>query len=210
MTESAQLALAILRDAGQWQWYVIPLLTLVTLVYATEIERRNWNVVFAGLTYLGLDLGIEIVNSLVFHVTQYAPIWGTPGQTAYLLLIGMNIEIFFMFALVGIVFAKLLPRNKRGMIWGIPNRWVVTLGAALACATVEVTLNGLGVLTWEYPWWNRGLGSIGIVGGYGLFFRLSFWVHDIARIRRQATVVGALFALDLAAIVIFGLILHWI
>ena len=40
-TASARQALSILRDAGQFQWHVIPLLLLVLYVYANEIERRN-------------------------------------------------------------------------------------------------------------------------------------------------------------------------
>jgi hypothetical protein len=112
MAESARQALAILRDASQFKWYVIPLLSLVAYVYANEIEKKNWNVVSAGLTYFGLDIFIEIVNSLIFHFTQYAPAWGTPGKTAYLILIGLNIEICFMFALVAVVMSKLLPKDK--------------------------------------------------------------------------------------------------
>lgn len=51
MTESARQALSILRDGSQFQWYLIPLFALVVYVYAVEVERRNWNLVFAGLAY---------------------------------------------------------------------------------------------------------------------------------------------------------------
>jgi hypothetical protein len=30
---------------------------------------------------------------VILHFTQYAPAWGAPGQTAYLILIGLNIEL---------------------------------------------------------------------------------------------------------------------
>jgi len=53
--------------------HVIPLLLLVLYVYANEIERRNWKVVFAGLALFGMDWFNEIWNALVFHFTQYAP-----------------------------------------------------------------------------------------------------------------------------------------
>jgi hypothetical protein len=43
-------------------------------------------------------------------------------KTAYLLLIGLNIEICFMFALAGISFGKLLPADKKLRILGISNR----------------------------------------------------------------------------------------
>ena len=41
MADSARQALSILRDAGQFQWYVIPMLALVAYVYANEIEKKN-------------------------------------------------------------------------------------------------------------------------------------------------------------------------
>jgi hypothetical protein len=53
--QSAVKAEAILRDASAYQWYVIPLFALVVYVYAVEIERRNWNLLFAGLAFWGMD-----------------------------------------------------------------------------------------------------------------------------------------------------------
>ncbi len=76
-TESASQALSILRDGSQFQWYVIPLFALVVYVYAVEIERQNWSLVFAGLAFWGMDWFNEIWNGLVFHFTGHAPVWGT-------------------------------------------------------------------------------------------------------------------------------------
>jgi hypothetical protein len=210
MTDSAQQALSILRDPGQFQWYVIPLLTVAAFIYANEIQKKNWNVVFAGLTYFGLDMFIEIINSLIFHFTQYAPAWGTPGKTAYLILIGMNIEICFMFALVGIVMSKFLPGDKNAGIFGIPGRLALGIAAAAFCASVEVVLNIIGVLTWEYTWWNRGPAALIIMSGYLLFFMITFRVHDMENIRNKIISVGTLFAADIVLTVIFGFILKWI
>ena len=112
-TEAAARALEILRDGSQFQWYVIPLFAFVVYIYAVEIERKNWNLFLAGLAFWGMDWFNEIWNSLVFHFTHNAPVWGAPGQTAYLILIGLNIEISFMFAIAGIGFSKMLPKNKR-------------------------------------------------------------------------------------------------
>ena len=128
-TESASQALRILRDGSLFQWYVIPLFALVVYVYASEVERRNWNLVFAGLAFWGMDWFNEIWNGLVFHFTNYAPVWGTPGPTAYLILIGLNIEICFMFAIAGIVMAKMLPADKRLKIVGLTNRFVFARGS---------------------------------------------------------------------------------
>ncbi|MBM3173808.1 MAG: hypothetical protein FJZ85_08935, partial [Chloroflexi bacterium] len=166
MTESAQQALSILRDASQYQWYVIPLFALVVYVYANEVEKRNWALVFAGLAFWGMDWFNEIWNGLVFHFTQYAPVWGAPGQTAYLILIGLNIEICFMFAIAGVAFAKMLPKDKRQKVLGIPNRLLFAIVGAAFCVFVEVLLNAIGALTWDYSWWNARVPWLIFLIGY--------------------------------------------
>lgn len=40
------------------------------------------------------------------------------GRPAYLLLVGLNIEISMMFAVAGVVFAKLLPEDQTRKILG--------------------------------------------------------------------------------------------
>ena len=79
---------------------------------------------FGGLAFWGMDWFNEIWNALVFHFSGYAPVWGAPGDTAFLILIGLNIEICFMFAIAGIAFGKLLPADARMKILGIPNQAV--------------------------------------------------------------------------------------
>lgn len=209
-TEAASKALEILRDGSQFQWYVIPLFAFVVYVYAVEVERRNWNLIFAGLTFWGLDWFNEIWNALVFHFTNQAPVWGAPGQTAYLILIGLNIEISFMFAIAGIAFSKMLPPDKRLKILGVPNRLVIAVGGAAFCVFVEVLLNAIGALTWDYAWWSAGAPWLIFLFGYLYFFLVSFWVFDMETIKSKATTVGIIYAVDIAAILIFGLILKWL
>jgi len=209
-TESAQQALSILRDGSQFQWYVIPLFAFVVYVYAVEIERRNWNLFFAGLAFWGMDWFNEIWNALVFHFTNHAPVWGAPGQTAYLILIGLNIEITFMFAIAGITFGKMLPADRKLKILGIPNRLLFAVVGAAFCVFVEILLNSIGALTWEYSWWSAGAPWLIFLIGYLTFFLVSFWVHDLKTVRSKVIVVGAIFGVDLLAIIIFGFILNWI
>src|SRR5512140_1594393 len=142
-TESAQQALSILRQGGQtFQWYVIPLLAFVFYAYTVEVEKRNWNLVLAGLAFWGMDWFNEIWNGLVFHFTGYAPVWGAPGKTAYLILIGLNIEICFMFAIAGITFSKMLLADKNMKIGGVRNRLLVAIAGSAFCVFVEYLLNG--------------------------------------------------------------------
>ena len=209
-TESAQRALSILRDGSQFQWYVIPLFTLVVYVYAVEIERRNWNLVFCGLALWGMDWFNEIWNSLVFHFTQTAPVWGAPAKTAYLILIGLNIEICFMFFILGVVFAKMLPQDKNLKIFGVPNRLFFMVVNTILCVFIEILLNKIGALTWDYPWWSVRAPWLILLIGYFPVFLVAFWVHDMKTIRSKAITVGAIYAVDIAALIVFGCVLKWI
>ena len=208
--DSALEALAILRDSSQFQWYVIPLFALVVYVYAVEVEHRNWNLVFAGLAFWGMDWFNEIWNSLVFHFTNFAPVWGAPGKTAYLILIGLNIEICFMFAIAGVTFGKMLPADKKVRILGIPNRLLIAIGGSAFCVFVEVVLNAIGVLTWEYGWWNKSAPWLIFLIGYLPFFLVSFWVHDMESMRKKAAAIGLIYGVDIVSILVFGVILSWL
>ncbi len=208
--ESALEALKHLRDGSTFQWYVIPLFAFVVYVYAVEFEKKNWSLVFAGLTFWGLDWFNEIWNGLVFHFTQYAPVWGTPGESAYTILIGLNIEICFMFAIAGIVFSKMLPKDKHLKILGIHNRLLYAILGSIFCVFVEVLLNAIGSLTWEYSWWNAGAPWLIFLVGYFYFFIASFWIYDMKGLNKKATVVGIIYAVDISSLIAFGAILHWI
>jgi hypothetical protein len=209
-TEAAQQALSILRDGSQFKWYVIPLFALVCYVYAVEIERKNWNLVFAGLALWGMDWFNEIWNSLVFHFNGYAPVWGAPGDTAYLILIGLNIEITFMFFILAIVFAKMLPADKKVKVLGIPNRWFFMAVDAAFCVFVEVLLNKVNALTWDYSWWNARAPWLIFLIGYFHFFLVAFWVYDMKKVRNKAITVGVIYAVVITEIIVFGCILKWI
>ena len=210
MTESAQQALAILRDGSQFQWYVIPLFAIVVYIYANEIEKRNWNLVYAGLAFWGMDWFNEIWNSLVFHFTNYAPVWGAPAKTAYLIFIGLNIEISFMFAIAGIAFGKMLLPDKKQRILSIPNRLFIAIAGAAFCVFVEVLLNAVDALTWDYSWWNARAPWLIFLIGYFHFFIVSFWVHDMAKMKSKLLTLGIIYGVDLLAIIVFGVILKWI
>jgi uncharacterized membrane protein len=210
MTKAASEALAILRDGSLFQWYIIPLFALTVYVYAAEVERQNWSLVFAGLAFWGMDWFNEIWNGLVFHFTQYAPVWGAPGKTAFLILIGLNIEICFMFAIAGIAFAKMLPAKKRLKILGLPNRLFFAITGSIFCVIVEIILNLVNALTWDYAWWRASAPWLIFLIGYLPFFLVSFWVFDMKSFRKKITTVGAIYAVDIVCLVLFVGILRWI
>lgn len=210
MTEFAQEALAILRDGSQFQWYVIPLLAIVVYIYVNEVEKRNWNVVFAGLAFWGMDWINEIVNSVFFHLNGRAPFWGAPGDTAYLILIGLNIEIMFMFAFAGIAWSKMLLPQKSTKILGIPNRWFVAITGSVFCVFIEVLLNSVDALTWDWSWWDANTPWLIFLFGYLTFFVVAFWVHDMETVKKKAITTGAIWTIALALVLVFGVGFGWI
>ena len=210
MTEASEQALKILRDESLFQWYLIPLFAFVVYVYAVEVERRNWSAIFAGLAFYGMDLFNETWNALVLHFTDRSAVWTTPGDTAYLIFVGLTIEISAMFAIAGVAFTKMLPADKRLRILGIPNRWLFAVVNAILCVFVEVLLNRADVLVWEYPWWNFPNIGLIVLLGYLPFMAVSFWVYDMEKIRNKIATVLVIYAVNLAAISLFAGLLGWI
>src|SRR4051794_8634538 len=121
----------LVRDPHLFKWYAVALLALVIYAYANEVERGRWDIIAAGLAVWFADWFNEIVNSLVLQASDKAPLWATTGPTAYQFLVGLNVEISFMFALAGIVYAKLLPADRRVRILGMPNRLAIALGLSI-------------------------------------------------------------------------------
>jgi hypothetical protein len=192
-------------------WYIIPLLAIVLYIYAVEIKKAretgNWNTIFAGLTVLGLDFINELWNALVFAFTGYSAFWTTPGQSAYIILIGWNIEILFMFSIAGIVFAKFLPDDKNKKMFGLPNRWVMAAGFAIFCVIVEILLNWGNYLIWEYVWWNWYNPVLIFLIGYFYFFIGAFYVYDLPEKKQKIKFVGIIYGICIVIICIFGPIL---
>ena len=139
---------------GRLDWSTITLLTLVVYVYAVEIERRNWDVILAGLAFWLMDWVNEIINALVLHFNGHAALWTVTGHSSFVILIGLNVEISLFFAINGVVFAKILPPDKRMKILGIPNRWAISIALSIVSVGVELLLHADGVFHWYYWWWN--------------------------------------------------------
>ena len=211
ISEYSRQALHILRDPSTFKWYVIPFLVMVIYIYHTQVAKKNWSVVFAGLALWGADWFNEIINGLFFYATQKAPIWGAPGgDTAYLLLIGLNIEICFMFAILGIATTVILPEDKSVKILGLPNRWFYGILFTTLSVIIEIVLNALNALTWEYCWWTAKFPLFIWILGYGWFYAITYWVHDMKTVKAKAITVGTLLGLDVVCMVVFAGILGWI
>jgi hypothetical protein len=75
---------------------------------------------------------------------------------------------------------------------------------------VEILLNAIGALTWDYGWWSTGAPWLIFLIGYLPFFLVSFWVHDMESVKSKIITVGVIFAVDILAILIFGVALGWL
>ena len=210
MTVSSEQALSILRDPSQFQWYLIPLLLVIIYIYHNEARLKNWNSIFAGLALWGCDWFNEIWNALVFHFTEFAPVWGAPAKTAYLILIGLNIEICMMFSIMGVACTIMLPEDRKLKILGVSNRWFFLVLFTTLAVIVEMILNALGALTWDYPWWSTRFPWLIWIAGYFYFFLVAFWVYDMKTIRAKAITVAAILGIDLACLIVFMGVLKWI
>jgi hypothetical protein len=200
----------LLRAPGHFNWSTVTLLGLVVYVYAVEVERSNWNAVLAGAAFWLMDWVNEIANALVLHFNGHAPLWTVTGSTSYLILIGLTIEISLLFAISGVVFAKLLPADRDARILGVNNRWALAIGLSTFSVGVEVLLREVGVFHWAYWWWNLASFPVIVVLGYLTFFAVAFWVHDMRERARQLRIVGTLAAIDVIGLLVFGVVLGWI
>jgi len=207
---SAAKAQALLRDPSHFQWYLIPLLLLVIYAYGEQAAEKRWNVVLGGLTFWLMDWINEIWNGLLFHFSGFAPAWGAPGSSAYVILIGLNVEITFMFAIMGLFAMRTLPADRKLKILGVNNRWFFAGANSVLCVMVELWLNHIGALTWEWRWWNVGAPFLIWLIGYMPFYVAGYWVHDMPSLKRQVTVVASLAGIVLSCLGIFGGVLGWI
>lgn len=208
--QSALDALALVRDTSHFSWYVIPFLLIVLYTYFYEIDKGNWNRVLAALAFWGMDLFNEIWNGLLFHFTQFAPAWSASGDSAYLIFIGLNIEICFMFAISGIVATMAIPADKHLKILGLNNRLFFAITMSLLSVGVEMFLNHIGALRWEWSWWNRDAPWLIFLLGYMPFYVVCYWVYDMASRQRQIVAVSAILGVDVVCMLVFGAGLGWI
>ena len=205
ITDAASESLEILRDGSTFEWSTVALLGFVFYVYAVEVERRRWDIVLAGLAFWLMDWFNELVNSAIFHASDRAPLWTVTGDTSFLILIGLTVEISFLFLVAGIVFVKQLPCDPAMKILGLPNRLVLVFAFSCLCVLVEVFLEWTGYFTWDYWWWNTPFVPLIIVFGYMTFFGIAAWVYDMGDDRRrQLRVVGTLAAVNVVLAIALG------
>ena len=203
MTEATIQALNGLRDLAMIKWYVIPLFAIVYYIYTKEIKQArqtgNWNAVLAGATIFGVDFFNETWNGWVMHFTQHSAFWTTPGDTALRTMVGWNIEIMFMFAILGIIYYHTLSESTTGKISGIPEKWFWAVFFSAFCVFVECLLNIGGHLVWVYPFWELSLKGVWLIFliGYFHFFCFAILVISLRTLKRKLMTLGIIYAVPI-------------
>ncbi|MBO4540413.1 MAG: hypothetical protein J5736_00340 [Bacilli bacterium] len=212
--EAKRLVEAIqVRSTENFNWTFIFILAVVFYVYWSEIHKKNYEAVYAGLALYGVHWLYEIMNAIIGKISGY-PLWSVSNDsTTFILLIGVCWELSMMFSLAGIISFKMLPedRNKRYFAkegkGGIPSRLVGAISMALLFALFESFLAGTSnhSFIWVYQWW----GVIPVFfTTYIPFFLAANYVPDMKPKARRIFLIAewALVAILLAVLIPCGVI----
>lgn len=203
--EATEAALAMLRRGEPFQWYVVSLLALTMYAYINEISKKNWKVVAGGLALYMVHWSVEIANALIQHFSGHA-LWTVPSGTAFLILVGVGIEISLMFPVLALTLCKLLPEDPRQKIWGINNRLFLAVVNAALISIIEIFLAKTPAFVWVYPWW----GAVPVfITVYIPFFLAAFYVYDWKPTAQRRFLV-TLLVINVAALILFAGVLGWI
>lgn len=203
--ELTQQALGILRNVEVFQWYFIPLLAFVVYIYFTEIERKNWRGIAAGLSLYATHWFYEILNAMIQHFSGHA-LWTVPEGTSFLLLVGVGWELSMMFAVAGVIFVKILPEDPKLKILGINNRVFFAILNAVFFSVFEIFLAATPAFHWVYPWWGAVPVCITV---YIPFFLMANWAYDWKPEKRRK-IISSLIGIDVTAMIVFAGFLGWI
>jgi hypothetical protein len=203
--EVTQQALAILRDGSNFNWIILPVFVIILYIYFSEIQKKNWKGVAAGLALYMVHWFYEILNALIQHFSGHA-LWTVPTGTSYLLLVGVGIELSLMFSVAGLAASKLLPEDKNAKIFGINNRIVFAVGNAALAGILEIFLATTPAFAWVYPWWGAFPVFLTV---YIPFFLAAFYCYDWNP-GMQKKFIGGLFGVNALMLVLFAGIMHWI
>lgn len=196
--EVTKETLAVLRKLDNFHWGLVVMLAFVLYVYFTAIEQKKYNQIAAGLALYAVHWFVEIVNALIQYFSGHA-LWTASGGTSFVILVGVGIEISFMFAVAGLIMSKVLPEDKNMKILGINNRIVFAVVNALIIALIEIPLAASPIFQWVYPWW--GMLTVWILV-YIPFFLAAFLCYD-AKPKKRRIFIGSLFGLNLIMFIVF-------
>ena len=201
------------RSTENFNWTFIFILAVVFYVYWSEINKKNYDAVCAGLALYGVHWLYEIGNAIIGHFAGY-PLWSVSNaSTTFILLVGVCWELSMMFSLAGIISFKMMPQDRTTRYFakngkkGVNCRLVVALEMALLFALFESFLAGTSnhSFIWVYKWW--GVLPV-FITTYVPFFLASNYVPDMEPKKRTRFLLGlwGLVAVLLIVLIPLGII----
>ena len=127
-TTTPEMLEEALQNPQGLKWYIIPLFVIWLYLIVNEIKHKRYSVVFGAAAFWLWDVFNETWNSMVYATTGQ-PVWGTTaaGGSALQILIGYNIEISFMFFILGMMTCRML-RTTEGyegeVFWDANKNWL--------------------------------------------------------------------------------------
>ena len=194
------------RSTENFNWTFIFILAVVFYVYWSEINKKNYEAVYAGLALYGVHWLYEIGNAVIGHVTGY-PLWSVSNEsTTFILLIGVCWELSMMFSLAGIISFKMLPQDRKTRYFAKNGRkGIDCIGNAAFFSVFEIFLASTPAFIWVYKWW--GVLPV-FITTYIPFFLASNYVPDMepAKRKRFLIIEWVLVALLLVILIPLGVI----
>lgn len=146
----------VVRSPDNFNWTTIFFLAVVVFIYTMLFVKKDYKAIIAGISLYSIHWFYEIMNAVIFSASGYAPLWAvTNDSTSFILLIGVSVELSFMFSIAGIVAYKtyeaLLPRTK---ILKISTKWWIVAFMSILFSGIEIFLAWTGKFIWVYEWWG--------------------------------------------------------
>ena len=201
------------RDTSNFNWTFIFILAVVFYIYWSNIHKKQYDFIYAGLALYGVHWLYEICNAVIGHFAGY-PLWSVSNEsTTFILLVGVCWELSMMFSIAGMISLKMLPedRSKRyftkGGKKGISCKLVGAIEMALLFALFESFLAGTSnhSFIWVYKWW--GVLPV-FITTYIPFFLASNYVPDMEPAKRKRFLIclWGLVAILLIVLIPLGII----
>jgi len=140
----------------------------------------------------------EIINALWQPLTGHA-LWTIPTGTAFLILIGVGIELSLMFSIAGITASKIFPKDPDKKYKGIPVKYIFVIGFAAFASIIEFFLTMTPTFIWVWEYWNAWTVFIIIYIPLFLIACLCYYWEP----RKQRFFIGAMALINICLFVIF-------
>lgn len=165
----------VVRSTDNFNWSTIFMLAIVVFIYWDVVYKKEYKMLIAGISLYSVHWLCEICNALIAKIFGY-PLWAvTNDSTSYILLIGVSVELSFMFAIAGMVAWRMLQSIKKEKVLGLPAKWFVVISMSILFSLIEIFLHSTGKFIWVYPWWGALLVCVTV---YVPFFIAAIFVPD--------------------------------